>query len=64
MEDRRIVKSPKTCERCWYSSELCNPPTRCERCQQHFISALGTPLCRCDLVKTGTQCPYFREVRE
>lgn len=57
------IKSPKTCERCRYSDEVCEAPRSCTSCKQHFTSALGTPLCRCDLVKTGTQCPYFKEVK-
>lgn len=65
------IKSPKTCERCRYSRELCDPRL-CISCKQLGLRAIDTPAgkykvaecCRCDLVKDGEICFHYREVKE
>lgn len=56
------IKSPDLCERCRYSAEICEPLETCADCPQHSFTVFGMPLCNCDLIKTGTPCPYFKEV--
>ena len=62
MEIRQIVKSPETCERCRYSDELCDVRS-CSSCPQHIAAPTVWYLCRCDTVKEGTPCKYFKEAR-
>lgn len=61
MTDNQI-KSPALCERCRYSDELCEAPRSCSSCPQHIAAPTVWYLCRCDTVKEGTPCKYFKEV--
>lgn len=61
MTDNQI-KSTGLCERCRYSDELCEAPRSCTGCKQHINAPTILYLCRCDTVKEGTPCKYFKEV--
>ena len=54
-----MIKTDKACRKCVYSlTNRCHQNISCYECPQCIVEKFQ---CKCNLIKNGEDCPYFKE---